>query len=143
MDEATQLAEAVYLRGELVTAHEVQVRALRAERHHLHKPVMEQPQYSLLWRDRVEEEYAPLYEKYGMGTTIWSPLASGALTGKYLDGIPEGSRAALEGYEWLRDHILTPDNDDKIRAVLEVADDLGCTPAQLAIAWCARNPAGS
>ena len=111
-----------------------------AERYGLRKPVMEQPQYNLLWRDRVESEYAPLYEKYGMGTTTWSPLASGALTGKYLDGIPEGSRAALEGYEWLREHILTPANDDRVRRVIEFADELGCTAAQLAIAWCARNP---
>lgn len=111
-----------------------------AERYGLRKPVMEQPQYNLLWRDRVENEYAPLYEKHGMGTTIWSPLASGALTGKYLDGIPEDSRAALPGYEWLREHILTPDNDQKIRCVLEVSRELGCTPAQLAIAWCAKNP---
>jgi aryl-alcohol dehydrogenase-like predicted oxidoreductase len=111
-----------------------------AERYNLRKPVMEQPQYNLLWRDRVEKEYAPLYEDYGMGTTVWSPLASGALTGKYLDGIPEGSRAALEGYEWLREHILVPKNDGQIRRVLEMADELGCTPAQLAIAWCAKNP---
>jgi voltage-dependent potassium channel beta subunit len=111
-----------------------------AERYGLRKPVMEQPQYSLLWRDRVEREYAPLYEKYGLGTTVWSPLASGALTGKYLDGIPKGSRAALPGYEWLREHILTPANDDRIRRVLAVAKELDCTPAQLAIAWCAKNP---
>ena len=111
-----------------------------AERYSLRKPVMEQPQYNLLWRDRVEHEYAPLFEKRGMGATAWSPLASGALTGKYLGGIPEGSRAALPGYEWLREHILTPANDGKIRRVLEVAEELGCTPAQLAIAWCAKNP---
>lgn len=111
-----------------------------AERYSLRKPVMEQPQYNLLWRDRVEREYAPLFEKHGMGATVWSPLASGALTGKYLGGIPEDSRAALPGYEWLREHILTPANDDKIRRVLEVAKELGCTPAQLAIAWCAKNP---
>ena len=111
-----------------------------AERYGLRKPVMEQAQYNLLWRDRVENEYAALYEKRGMGTTVWSPLASGALTGKYLDGIPEDSRAALPGYEWLREHILTPANDEKVRRVLEVAEDLGCTPAQLAIAWCAKNP---
>ena len=111
-----------------------------AERYSLRKPVMEQPQYNLLWRDRVEHEYAPLFEKRGMGATAWSPLASGALTGKYLGGIPEGSRAALPGYEWLREHILTPANDGKIRRVLEIAEELGCTPAQLAIAWCAKNP---
>ncbi|MGB5191365.1 MAG: aldo/keto reductase [Polyangiales bacterium] len=111
-----------------------------AERYSLRKPVMEQPQYNLLWRDRVEHEYASLFAKRGMGATVWSPLASGALTGKYLDGIPEDSRAALPGYEWLREHILTPANDDKIRRVLQVAEELGCTPAQLAIAWCAKNP---
>ena len=111
-----------------------------AERYGLRKPVMEQAQYNLLWRDRVEKEYAPLYEKHGMGATVWSPLASGALTGKYLDGIPRESRAALPGYEWLREQILTPENDDKVRRVLEIAKELGCTPAQLAIAWCAHNP---
>ena len=111
-----------------------------AERDHLHKPVMEQPQYNLLWRERVEEEYAPLYRKYGMGTTIWSPLASGALTGKYLDTVPDVSRASLPGYEWLREHITSPDNHAKIRKVLGIAKELGCSPAQLAIAWCAKNP---
>ncbi len=111
-----------------------------AERYGLRKPVVEQPQYNLLWRDRVEREYAPLYERHGMGTTVWSPLASGALTGKYLDGIPEGSRAALPGYEWLRDLITSPDNHEQIRRVVRIADELGCTPAQLAIAWCAKNP---
>lgn len=111
-----------------------------AERHHLHAPVMEQPQYNLLWRERVEQEYAPLYAKHGMGTTVWSPLASGALTGKYLDSLPNASRAKLDGFEWLREIITSPDNDGKIRAVLGIAKELGCTPAQLAIAWCAKNP---
>lgn len=111
-----------------------------AERHGLRKPITEQPQYSLLSRERVEEEYSPLYEKYGMGTTIWSPLASGALTGKYLDGIPSDSRAALPGYEWLREYITNPANHDTVRRVVEVAGELGCTPAQLAIAWCTKNP---
>jgi len=75
-----------------------------------------------------------------MGTTIWSPLASGALTGKYLDAVPSESRAALPGYEWLSDYITTPDNHARIRRVVEVAKELGCTPAQVAIAWCAKNP---
>ena len=114
-----------------------------AERYGLRKPVMEQPQYNLLWRDRVEREYAPLYDEYEMGTTVWSPLASGALTGKYLKGIPDGSRAALPGYECLREHILTPANDETVRGVLAMAEELGCTPAQLAIAWCAKNPSVS
>lgn len=111
-----------------------------AERHHLRKPVVEQPQYNLLSRERVETEYAPLYEKHGLGTTIWSPLASGALTGKYLDAVPSESRAALPGYEWLRDYITAPDNRGQIRRVMAIAEELGCTPAQLAIAWCAKNP---
>ncbi|HSN84251.1 MAG TPA: aldo/keto reductase [Polyangiales bacterium] len=111
-----------------------------AERNRIRKPVTEQPQYNLLWRDRVEHEYAPLYDQRGMGATVWSPLASGALTGKYLDGIPEGSRAALPGYEWLRDLITSPDNHAQVRRVVDLAEEIGCTPAQLAIAWCAKNP---
>ncbi len=111
-----------------------------AERHHLHKPVMEQPQYNLLWRDRVEKEYAPLYRDHGMGTTTWSPLASGALTGKYLDTVPDVSRGALPGYEWLKEHITSPANREKIRKVIGIAKELDCSPAQLAIAWCAKNP---
>ena len=79
-----------------------------AERHHLHKPVMEQPQYNLFERRRVEQEYARLYEDIGLGLTIWSPLASGLLSGKYIDGIPEGSRAALPGYEWLKERLTDP-----------------------------------
>ena len=111
-----------------------------AERYNLRKPVMEQPQYNLLFRERVEEEYASLYEKYGMGVTTWSPLASGALTGKYLDGVPAESRANLPGYEWLREMIVSPESHETVRRVVEVAKELGCTPAQVAIAWCAKNP---
>lgn len=111
-----------------------------ADKHHLHTPVMEQPQYNLLWRDRVEQEYAPLYDDFGLGLTTWSPLASGLLTGKYLDGVPEGSRLALGGYSWLRDALLTEDALAKVRKLKAVADGLGVPLAQLAIAWCARNP---
>lgn len=111
-----------------------------AERHHLHKPVMEQPQYNLLHRTRVEQEYARLYEDLGLGLTTWSPLASGALTGKYLDGIPEGSRAAMPGYEWLHAQLTEPNDQARIRAMMAIADELGCSPAQLAIAWVASNP---
>ena len=81
-----------------------------------------------------------MYEDIGLGTTIWSPLASGLLTGKYLDGIPEGSRGALEGYEWLRDFLTDESNLDKVRNLKAVADELGCSLAQLSIAWCAKNP---
>jgi len=111
-----------------------------AERHHLHKPVMEQPQYNLLWRKRVERDYARLYEDIGLGLTTWSPLGSGLLTGKYVDGIPEGSRATLPGYEWLRGLLTDDKRNAKVRDLQDVADSLGCTLAQLAIAWCARNP---
>jgi voltage-dependent potassium channel beta subunit len=111
-----------------------------AERHHLHKPVMEQPQYNLLRRMRVEFEYARLYDEIGLGLTIWSPLASGVLTGKYLDGIPDGSRGALPGYEWLQGSLTDAKTNDRVRALEAVADELGCTTAQLALAWCTKNP---
>jgi voltage-dependent potassium channel beta subunit len=111
-----------------------------AERHHLHKPVMEQPEYNLVTRERVEREYARLYEDIGLGLTTWSPLASGLLTGKYMDGVPEGSRATLDGYEWLRDMVTDPEANDKVRQLAALADELDCTLAQLSIAWCARNP---
>ncbi|MDQ1449142.1 MAG: hypothetical protein QOC79_2113, partial [Actinomycetota bacterium] len=110
-----------------------------AERHHLHKPVVEQPQYNLLHRMRVEFEYARLYEDIGLGLTIWSPLASGALTGKYLDGMPDGSRAKLPGYEWLQGMLTDPRTNEKVRKLKVVADELGCTLAQLSLAWCTKN----
>ncbi len=111
-----------------------------AERHHLHKPVMEQPQYNLFERKRVEREYARLYDDIGLGLTIWSPLASGLLTGKYLDGIPDDSRAALPGYEWLKDSMTDAAANEKVRALGAIADELDCSLAQLALAWCAANP---
>ena len=111
-----------------------------ADRHHLHKPVMEQPEYNLLRRGRVEQEYARLYEDLKLGTTVWSPLASGLLSGKYLDGIPDESRAALAGYEWLAERLTADQVNERVRRLAPVAEDLGCTLAQLAIAWCARNP---
>jgi voltage-dependent potassium channel beta subunit len=111
-----------------------------ADRHHLHKPVVEQPEYNLFNRRKVEREYRRLYGEIGIGLTTWSPLASGLLTGKYFDGVPEGSRAALRGYEWLRDQVTDTVRNDKVRRLAAVADDLGCSLAQLAIAWCLRNP---
>jgi voltage-dependent potassium channel beta subunit len=111
-----------------------------AERHHLHKPVVEQPEYNLFNRRKVEREYVRLYDDIGLGLTTWSPLASGLLTGKYFDGVPPGSRAALPGYDWLRDLVTDPARNDKVRKLVAVADDLECSLAQLAIAWCLRNP---
>src|ERR1019366_10792968 len=97
-----------------------------AERHHLRKPVMEQPQYNLLERKRVEQEYARVLADYGIGLTTFSPLASGLLTGKYLDGIPEGSRGALPGYEWLQASLTDARRNEKVRALEAIANDLGC-----------------
>ena len=114
-----------------------------ARENHFYAPVMEQPQYNLLHRERVEVEYAPLYEAYGMGTTIWSPLASGLLSGKYNDGVPADSRLAQSGYEWLREEVLGQGGDErlrKVRALQPVAAELGVSLVQLAIAWCLLNP---
>jgi len=122
------------------TADEIRAAWEIAERHHLHKPVMEQPQYNLLHRMRVEIEYARLYEDIGLGLTTYSPLASGALTGKYLDGVPADSRAALPGYEWLRGMLTAEATGDLVRKTKVIADDLGCSVGQLALAWCTKNP---
>jgi voltage-dependent potassium channel beta subunit len=111
-----------------------------AERHHLHKPVMEQPQYNMFERRKVERSYVRLYDETGLGLTTWSPLASGLLSGKYLDGVPEGSRATLPGYEWLRDMLTDPHRNGQVRALQPIAEQLGATLSQLAIAWCAANP---
>jgi voltage-dependent potassium channel beta subunit len=113
-----------------------------ARENHLYAPVVEQPQYNLLHRERVEDEYAPLYEAYGMGTTIWSPLASGLLSGKYNDGIPADSRLAQSGYEWLREEVLGKGDErlGKVRALQSIAAELGVPLTQLAIAWCLLNP---
>ena len=114
-----------------------------ARRERLIPPLMEQPQYNLFHRDRVEREYAPLYERIGLGTTIWSPLASGLLTGKYNDGIPPETRSTLEGYEWLKSRLAGETAEQKIAKVKEltvIAGDLDCTMAQLALAWCLANP---
>ncbi|MDD5370155.1 MAG: aldo/keto reductase [Anaerolineaceae bacterium] len=110
-----------------------------ARQYGLRPPSMEQPQYNMLNRQRFELEYIPLYRDLGYGTTIWSPLASGILTGKYNNGIPEGSRMSLQGFDWLREQ-LTQDKLEKVRQLVPVAQDLGCSMAQLALAWCLTNP---
>ncbi|MDE2455301.1 MAG: aldo/keto reductase [Burkholderiales bacterium] len=111
-----------------------------AERYGWHKPLMEQPQYHLLHRRRVEQEYAPLYESTGLGLTTWSPLASGLLTGKYRGGIPEGSRGAMPGMGFLREGLTNPARNAAVAALEPIAAKLGATLAQLAIAWVAKNP---
>jgi voltage-dependent potassium channel beta subunit len=111
-----------------------------AREYDLTPPQMEQPQYNMFHRDRVEKEYLPLYREIGLGTTIWSPLASGLLSGKYNSGIPPGSRATLKGYEWLLEDVITPQNIEKVKKLQTLAKELGCTVAQLALAWCLKNP---
>jgi len=111
-----------------------------AERHHLHKPVMEQPQYHLFHRKRVEQEYKRLYEDIGLGLTTWSPLASGLLTGKYRNGIPAGSRGALEGMSFLVKGLTDAARNAAVTQLEAIASELGCSLSQLAIAWAAHNP---
>jgi voltage-dependent potassium channel beta subunit len=116
---------------------------LLARQEHLIPPTMEQPQYNMFTRERVEKEYAPLYRDYGLGTTVWSPLAGGLLTGKYDSGRPPGTRVSLPGYEWLRERYEGPEAEsriEKVRRLRAVADELGITRAQLALAWCLKNP---
>jgi voltage-dependent potassium channel beta subunit len=111
-----------------------------AERHHLHKPLMEQPQYHLFHRQRVEQEYARLYEDIGLGLTTWSPLASGLLTGKYRGGVPAGSRGAMENMAFLRNELTDRAKNEAVAQLEPIAQELGATLAQLAIAWCTKNP---
>ncbi|NUR23333.1 aldo/keto reductase [Frateuria sp.] len=120
----------------IVEAHRV------ARENHCHAPVVEQPQYNLLHRERVEREYAPLYERFGMGTTVWSPLASGLLAGRYNEGIPDDSRLAQPGYEWLRESVLGSGRERvaRVRHLAPIAAELGISQAQLALAWCLANP---
>lgn len=120
--------------AEIVSAIEI------AERHHLHKPITEQPVYNLFERHRFSREYERVYKEYGYGTTIWSPLASGLLTGKYRKGIPAGSRGALEGYDWLHDHLTDKEKLDMVEELEPIAGELGCTLSQLSLAWCLKNP---
>lgn len=140
MSDMVERGEALYWGTSEWSADDIRGAWDIAERHHLHKPVMEQPQYNLFERRKVEREYRRLYDEIGLGLTTWSPLASGLLTGKYVDGVPEGSRAALPGYEWLRDMVTDPGRNAKVRELAKVADRLDCTLAQLAVAWCAANP---
>jgi voltage-dependent potassium channel beta subunit len=120
--------------GEIAAAIEI------AEKHHLHKPVTEQPQYNLFERNRFEKEYARIFRDYGYGSTTFSPLASGILTGKYLNGIPDDCRASLKGFDWVRDNATDKEMTAKVSALQPIAGELGCTLLQLSIAWLLKNP---
>ena len=114
-----------------------------ADRHGLRKPVIEQPEYNLFARRRVEDDYRSLCNDFGLGLMTWSPLASGVLSGKYREGVPSGSRGALPGYEWLRALLSNAERNERVGELALIARELGCTTAQLAIAWCAAHPAVS
>jgi aryl-alcohol dehydrogenase-like predicted oxidoreductase len=152
-DPDTPIEETVWAMSDIITAgkalywgtsewsaDEIRAAIDIAERHHLHKPVTEQSQYNLLERKRVEREYARINTEFNYGNTIWSPLASGLLTGKYKDGIPEDSRAALEGYGWLAGRLTDAEAIARVEKLRPIADRLGCTMAQLSLAWCTKNP---
>ncbi len=152
-DPATPIEETVWAMSDMISrgkalywgtsewpADDIRAAWEIAERHHLHKPVMEQPQYNLFHRARVETEYARLYADIGLGLTTWSPLASGLLTGKYKNGIPEGSRGALESMGYLKASLTDPSKNAAVAKLGAIASDLGCSAAQLAIAWVAKNP---
>jgi voltage-dependent potassium channel beta subunit len=155
-DPATPVGETVWAMHNLVTqgkvlywgtsewsADQITEAFEFARQNHLTPPTMEQPQYNLLDRERFEVEYAPLFERYQLGTTIWSPLASGALTGKYLEGIPDGSRASLAGYDWLKKLMVDSDRGQermqRVARLMPIARELGTSLSQLAIAWCLLN----
>jgi len=140
MSDMISQGKALYWGTSEWSADEIRAAWDIADRHHLHKPVMEQPQYNLFERTRVETEYARLYDDIGLGTTTWSPLASGLLTGKYKGGVPDDSRGALPGYEWLAERVTDKDAVAKVEKLRPIASELDCTLAQLAIAWCASNP---
>lgn len=140
MHDIIRQGKALYWGTSEWSADEIRAAWEIAQRHHLHKPQMEQPQYNMFHRERVEKEYARLYGDIGLGLTIWSPLASGLLTGKYNAGIPADSRANLPGYEWLKAMLENPQRLAAVRALQPIAGDLGCTLSQLALAWCVKNP---
>lgn len=152
-DPHTPLEETVWAMSDLIdrgkalywgtsewSADEIRAAWLIADRRNLRQPVMEQPQYNLFHRKRVEQEYARLYEDLGLGLTTWSPLASGLLTGKYRNGIPADSRGAVDSYAFLRELLTDPGKNGLVGQLEGVAQDLGCTLAQLALAWCLKNP---
>jgi aryl-alcohol dehydrogenase-like predicted oxidoreductase len=121
------------------SAQEIMEAHMVAERYNLIGPTMEQPQYNMLHRDKVEVEYDQIYKTVGLGTTIWSPLGSGILTGKYNEGIAEKTRLSMDGMEWLKDKSLVEENLEKVRKLTVFAKEIGTTMPKLAIAWCLKN----
>ena len=140
MHDMIERGKALYWGTSEWSAGEIMAACQVADRHHLHKPVVEQPEYNLFHRARVEQEYKPLYEDIGLGLTTWSPLASGLLTGKYRSGVPADSRGAIPRMKFLVDDLTDKKKNEVVGSLEKVAKQLDCALAQLAIAWCARNP---
>jgi voltage-dependent potassium channel beta subunit len=144
MNDVVQQGKAFYWGTSEWSAAQILEAYHLARREHLIPPQMEQPQYNMFHRERFEREYARLYKEIGYGTTIWSPLASGLLTGKYNDGVPADTRVSLPGYEWLRQQRIESDaakeNIAKVKQLVPLTQELGCSMAQLALAWCLKNP---
>ncbi len=151
-DKETPISETVWTMHNLIqqgkilywgtsewSAQEIMEAHMVAERYNLIGPTMEQPQYNMLHRDKVEVEYDQIYKTVGLGTTIWSPLGSGILTGKYNDGMAESTRLSMDGMEWLKDKSLVEENLEKVRKLTVLANEIGTTMPKLAIAWCLKN----
>lgn len=143
MNQMIQEGKALYWGTSEWSAREIRQAYDFARQEHLRPPLMDQPQYNMFRREKVEQEFAPLYDEIGLGTTIWSPLASGLLTGKYNDGVPEGSRLSLEKYDWLREKLLETESGrqklQKVQKLAKVADDAAIPMPQFALAWCLKN----
>lgn len=152
-DKATPIEETVWSMHQLImsgkilywgtsewSAQEIMEAHMFARQNHLIGPVVEQPQYNMLVRDKVEVDYSQIYKTVGLGTTIWSPLASGLLTGKYLNGIPADSRLKREELGWLAERLMTPENANKVKELHQLTLELGTTLPKLGVAWCMKNP---
>jgi voltage-dependent potassium channel beta subunit len=140
MTDIIERGQALYWGTSEWSADDIRAAYEIAERHHLRAPVMEQPQYNIFERRKVEREFARLYDDIGLGLTTWSPLASGLLTGKYIDGVPDDSRVKLPGYEWLSGLVTDERRNAQVAKLKPIAEKLDCTLAQLSIAWCVKNP---
>ena len=143
MDQVIRSGKAFYWGTSEWSAQQIQQAYQIAREYNLRPPLMDQPQYNMFHRDKVESEFKPLYDSIGLGTTIWSPLASGLLTGKYNDGVPDDSRLSMEQYEWLKESLLDSEEGKrrlkKVGELADVADDLGISMPHLALAWCLKN----
>ena len=143
MNQMIKEGKALYWGTSEWSAREIRQAYDFARQEHLRPPLMDQPQYNMFQREKVEKEFVPLYYEIGLGTTIWSPLASGLLTGKYNDGVPEGSRLSLEKYDWLREKLLETESGrqklNKVKELAKVADGAGIPMPQFALAWCLKN----